>query len=78
MKKLLCSDLGGPADCQFEFQGNSMSEIGMQSKNHVMDMVEKHDEAHKAAIERMQGLSPEEQQKEFDSYIAKFEAAPEV
>ncbi len=69
MKNVTCSDLGGPADCQFEIVGSTAEEMGDNCKKHVMEMVQSGDEAHQAAINAMMNLSPEEQQKKFAEYM---------
>ena len=78
MKKLSCSDLGGPRECQVEVSGKTFEETGNNSKKHVMEMVRSGDKAHQAAIERMMSLSPEAQQAEFASYKQKFDEATEI
>lgn len=78
MKTILCKNLGGPDTCEHVFSAESFEELGNASKSHVMEMIQGGDEAHMAAIERMKNMSPEDQQKEFASYQAQFEAAPEV
>lgn len=75
MKKLICSDLGGP--CDAEITGETFEELGTASKNHVMDMVMKGDADHMAAVEKMKNASPEEQQALFEGFKNKFEEAPE-
>lgn len=78
MKTLKCSDLGGPSACDVEVSGETFEEVGNNCKAHVMEMVQKGDEAHQKAIERMMGLSPEAQQAEFASYKQKFDEAPDT
>lgn len=75
MKKLLCSDLGGPVECTEEVSGETFGELGNNCKAHVMECVQKGDAAHLAAVERMKNMSSEDQQMEFASYQKKFEEA---
>ncbi len=76
MKKLSCRDLGGV--CDEEITGNSFEELGNNCKAHVMEKLSSGDEAHMAAIEKMQNASPEEQQSMFTEYEKKFNEAPEM
>jgi len=78
MKKLTCSELGGPTECNHEVIAKTFEELGEHSKTHVIEMVMKGDEAHLAAIERMKNMAPEEQQAEFASFKTKFEEAPDA
>lgn len=52
MKKMTCQQLGGA--CEMEFTGTSFEEIAMQSKKHGMDMFQKGDNTHIAAMQKMQ------------------------
>jgi predicted small metal-binding protein len=70
MKKIICSDLGGPSECEVEIRGNTPEEVGKNAQEHVMEEVEKADSAHQDAVENMQGLSPEEQQEKYAEYMA--------
>jgi len=47
MKTLTCRDLGGPCDAQFT--GESFGELGKKSHAHVMEQMQKGDEAHLVA-----------------------------
>ena len=78
MKTLKLRDLGGPADSEVEISGETFEELTNNCKQHVMEQIAAGDQAYLAAVERMKSLSPEEQQAEFASYKAKFDAAPEV
>jgi len=77
MKKILCSDLGGPANCDVAIMGETFDELGENSKTHVMQMVAAGDEDHQAAIEKMKSATPEEQQKMFASFKEAFDNASE-
>lgn len=76
MKKLLCKDLGGP--CDTEIAGNSFEEIGKHSQAHVMEEINKGDEAHMRAAEAWSGQSPEDQQAVVAEFKKKYDEAPEV
>ena len=69
MKKITCSDLGGPTTCEVEIKGNTPEEMGKNCQEHVMEEVEKGDPDHQEAVENMHGLSPEEQQEKFAEYM---------
>ena len=69
MKKIICSDLGGPAACEVEIKGNTPEEVVKNCQEHVMEEVGRADSAHQDAVENMQGLSPEEQQEKFTEYM---------
>lgn len=75
MKKVTCSALGGPIDCQFEIIGETAAAMGDSCKNHVMERVGAGDTAHQEAINAMMALSPEEQQKKFAMYMQICESA---
>lgn len=78
MKKLLCNEIGGPSECTTELFGETIEEMGQNSHKHVMEMIEAGDIEHNKAMRRMKEMSPEEQQREFQSYQLTFEAAPDV
>lgn len=69
MKKIICSDLGGPVECEVEIKGNTPDEIVKNCQEHVMEEVEKGENAHQEAVENMQDMSPEEQQEKFTEYM---------
>jgi predicted small metal-binding protein len=69
MKKIICSDLGGPAECEVVIKGNTPEEMVKNCQEHVMEEVEKADSSHQDAVENMQGVSPEEQQEQFAQYM---------
>jgi len=69
MKKITCSDLGGPESCAVEIRGNTPEEVAKNCQEHVMEEVEKADSNHQDAVENMQGLSPEEQQEKMAEYM---------
>ena len=76
MKPLTCRDLGGPCDAQFT--GDSFGEIGKKSHAHVMEQMQKGDEAHLAAASNMRAATPEQQQTMMADYKRKFDEAPDV
>jgi len=69
MKKIICSDLGGPSECEVQIKGNTPEEMVKNCQEHVMEEVEKADDSHQEAVENMQGMSPEEQQEMFTQYM---------
>ena len=78
MKKLTCSDLGGPDSCDHELTGDTFEELGNNSKTHVMEQLQMGDQAHLAAVEKMKNATPEQQQAWFSEYKQKFDQAPEA
>jgi Protein of unknown function (DUF1059) len=56
---LTCRDLGGP--CDAEFTGKSFEEIGKKSREHVIEQMQKGDEAHLSAANKMRNATPEQQ-----------------
>jgi len=73
MKHLTCQALGGA--CDLELHGETFEEIGKKSQEHVMEQLEKGDDGHKEAVERMKSLTPEQQQAEMEEYKKKFDEA---
>jgi len=69
MKKIICSDPGGPEECEVEIKGNTPEEVVKNCQEHVMEEVENGDSAHQDAVEDMQGMSPEEQQEKYTEYM---------
>ena len=76
MKKLTCRDLGGP--CDAEFTGESFEEIGKKSREHVIEQMQKGDEAHLAAANKMRSATPEQQKVMMADFKKKFDEAPNV
>ncbi|WP_222983278.1 DUF1059 domain-containing protein [Flagellimonas meishanensis] len=78
MKTMTCEQLGGA--CDKKFQAETFEEIAELSKKHGMDMFQKGDQAHLAAMEKMRQLmnSPELMQEWFENKRKEFEALPEV
>jgi len=77
MKTMTCKQLGGA--CEKRFQANSFEEIAELSKQHGMEMFQKHDEEHLAAMNEIQELmkKPEMMKEWFESKKKEFEALPE-
>jgi len=69
MKKIICSDLGGPENCEVELRGDTPDAVVKNCQEHVMEEVEKGDNNHQDAVENMQGLSLEEQQEKYEEYM---------
>lgn len=76
MKKTTCNNLGGA--CDEVLTGETVSEMGENSKNHVMQKVQAGDEAHKNAMEEMMALSPEDQQKWYKDFEDSFSSLEDV
>lgn len=72
---LTCSQLGGPAACHHELKACNFEEMGGKSQAHVGEMLAGGDAEHKASVDEMMALSPEDQQKEFAGYKQVFDTA---
>jgi len=77
MKTMTCRQLGGA--CEQEFHANTFEEMAELSKQHAMEMIQKHDAAHLDAMQKMQELmkNPNEMNKWFESKRKEFESLPE-
>ena len=77
MKTMTCKQLGG--SCEKRFQANSFEEIAELSKQHGMEMFQKQDKEHLAAMNEIQALmkKPEMMKEWFESKKKEFEALPE-
>jgi hypothetical protein len=77
MKTVNCKQLGGA--CDLEFKGNTFEEVAELSKQHGMEMFQKQDEAHLAAMAEIQALmqKPEAMAAWFESKKQEFDALPE-
>lgn len=76
MKKATCKKLGGA--CNEMITGETATEMGKNSKKHVMEKIQKGDVDHKKAMKKMMALSPEEQQKWYQNFEAKFDSLPDA
>lgn len=76
MKRTTCNNLGGA--CDELLTGETPSEMGENSKNHVMQKVQAGDEAHKKAMKEMMALSPEDQQKWYKDFEDSFGSLEDV
>ncbi len=76
MKKTTCKELRGA--CDLEITGATPEEMGENSKNHLMEMIQSGDAAHKAAMEDMMKLSADEQTKWYENFKASFDSLPNV
>ena len=74
MKKMTCNQLGGACDQVFE--AATFEEMAELSKNHGMEMFQKGDQAHLAAMGKMQEMmqTPDAMQKWFEEKRKMFEA----
>ena len=77
MKKMTCNQLGGA--CELEFRAETFDEIKKMSMEHGMEMFQKGDEAHLAAMQKMKGLMQEPGAMEtwMDKKRQEFEAMPD-
>lgn len=70
MKKTTCNNLGGA--CDEVLIGETTKEMGNNSKQHVMKMVQMGDADHLKAIERMMALSTADQKKWYQDFEDSF------
>jgi len=77
MKTMNCKQLGGA--CNKEFHANTFDEIAELSKAHGMEMHQKQDKDHLAAMKKIQMLmqQPGAMDMWFESKRKEFEALPE-
>ena len=77
MKTMNCKQLGGA--CDKEFSASTFEEMVVLSKAHGMEMFQKKDQEHLAAMNKIQALmtNPEAMTKYFDDKRKQFEALPE-
>ena len=77
MKTMNCKQLGGA--CAEEFHAETFEEMAELSKQHSMEMFQKHDAAHLAAKEEMMAMmkDPDAMSTWFESRRKEFEELPE-
>lgn len=77
MRAMTCKQLGGA--CDMEFRADTFEEIAEQSKQHGMEMYQKQDPLHLAAMQEMQELmkNPSDMNDWFESKRKEFDALPE-
>jgi hypothetical protein len=77
MKTMTCKQLGGA--CDKAFHANTFDEMATLSKAHGMEMFQKKDAAHLAAMSKIQALmaEPQAMQAWFQSKQDEFSALPE-
>ncbi|WP_282086056.1 DUF1059 domain-containing protein [Aquimarina algiphila] len=76
MKTMTCNQLNGA--CDIEFHADTFDEIAEMSKKHAMEMFQKGDEAHLAAMHKMQELmkSPDAMKEWFKNKRKEFDSLP--
>lgn len=77
MKTMNCKQLGGA--CDKSFTASTFEEMAELSKAHGMEMFQKQDEAHLAAMNKIQELmkNPQAMTEWFENKRKEFEALPE-
>ncbi len=77
MKTMTCKDLAGA--CDAEFHAETFDEMAELSKKHGMEMLEKGDQAHIEAMEKMKELmsDPVAMKEWFETVQRMFESLPE-
>ncbi|MEJ0021264.1 MAG: hypothetical protein WDN47_01640 [Candidatus Doudnabacteria bacterium] len=71
MKQILCSQMGGPADCTVMISGNTPEEMVSNGMVHI-------NQAHPELAEQVKKMTPEETTKWMDDFKKKFSALPEM
>lgn len=76
MKTMTCNQLGGA--CDLEFHAETFEEMAELSKQHGMEMFQKHDAAHLEAMQKMKQMmkDPNDMTKWFEKKRQEFEALP--
>ena len=76
MKTMTCKQLGGA--CNLEFKAETFEEIADLSKQHGLEMLQKGDQAHLEAMNKMKELmqSPEAMQEWFSDRRKEFDSLP--
>jgi hypothetical protein len=77
MKTMTCRQLGGA--CEKTFHADTFEEMAAKSRQHGMEMHQKHDPAHMQAMQDMQELmkKPDAMGKWFESKRQEFDRLPE-
>jgi hypothetical protein len=73
MKKITCKEMGGV--CDTPITGNTSDEIAKKGKSHVHSM---NDDAHKALVEKMKGITEAELAEWKKMLDGKFGSAPDA
>jgi hypothetical protein len=78
MKTMTCKQLGGA--CDMAFHANSFEEMAELSKKHGMEMFQKGDKDHLAAMNEMKQLmqTPDSMNNWFENKRKEFDAMPET
>ncbi len=77
MKTMYVRDLGCPASDDHQISGETFEEVAEKCQKHAMAKIAAGDEEYIAMANQMRNASPEEQQKMFAGYKAKYDAVPE-
>lgn len=77
MKTMTCKQLGGA--CDLEFKAENFDQLAEMSKQHGMEMFQKQDPEHMAAMQKVMQLmqDPAAMQAWFEAKKAEFEALPD-
>ncbi len=76
MKQTTCRNLRGA--CDAVIAGETAEAMGAASKQHVMQMLQAGDAAHKQAMDEMMQLSQADQEKWYGEFVAGFAALPDA
>ena len=76
MKQMACKDLGGA--CDVMIRGNTPEELGENCKQHALRLAREGDEDHRAAMRRMEEMSPGEFATFWADFRRAFDAAEEI
>lgn len=75
---MTCNQLGGA--CETEFRAETFDEMAQKSQQHGMEMFQKEDASHIAAMDQMKMMmsDPEEMQKWMDEKRKEFDSLPDA
>lgn len=75
---MTCNQLGGA--CETEFRAETFDEMAQKSQQHGMEMFQKEDAPHSAAMDQMKMMmsDPEEMQKWMDEKRKEFDSLPDA
>ncbi len=71
MKKMTCSQMGGPAACNTILTGNTPEEIVQHGMKHI-------EQAHPDMAENIKAMSKEETEKWMEEFKNKWDATPDI
>jgi hypothetical protein len=76
LKQATCKELKGVCDTVLE--GETPEEMGLASRNHVMELVQKGDKEHLQVVNEMMRLTKKEQQAWYQDFVKNFKNLKEA